>query len=79
MADALEQFAADGLQWAALGAGAAAGGGDGLTRFKSGWATGTRSAYLCGRVLDRERYARLAASAQPGEPWFPAYRAGEFT
>ena len=29
---------------------------DGLTRFKSGWATGTRTAYLCGRIMDRHQY-----------------------
>ena len=33
---------------------------DGLSRFKRGWATGTAPAWLCGAVLDRERYADLA-------------------
>ncbi len=60
--------------WLSLGAGAGVtnDGDDGLTRFKRGWATGTRSAYLCGRVLDRERYAALAGSPST---YFPAYRA----
>jgi hypothetical protein len=44
--------------------------GDGLTRFKRGWATGERIAHLCGRVLDRAAYDRLARSSD----WFPAYR-----
>jgi Acetyltransferase (GNAT) domain len=43
---------------------------DGLTRFKRGWATGERIAHLCGRVLDRAAYARLAGPSD----WFPAYR-----
>jgi Acetyltransferase (GNAT) domain len=43
---------------------------DGLTRFKRGWATEERTAHLCGRVLDRAAYDRLARSSD----WFPAYR-----
>ena len=43
---------------------------DGLTRFKRGWATGERIAHLCGRVLDRAAYDRLASASD----WFPAYR-----
>jgi hypothetical protein len=43
---------------------------DGLARFKRGWATEERVAYLCGRVLDRAAYTRLAG----GSDWFPAYR-----
>lgn len=77
LASALEHFAADGgVRWASLGAGAGVdSAGAGLDRFKAGWATGTRTAHLCGRVLDRERYAALAPRA--GETaFFPAYRAG---
>ena len=51
---------------------------DGLTRFKRGWATGTRPAYFCGRILQQEAYKRLARSvASDGTRFFPAYRAGE--
>ncbi len=49
--------------------------GDGLTRFKRGWAHEERAAHLCGRVVDRIAYERLAAKIETG--WFPAYRAGE--
>lgn len=69
----------DRVRWLALGAGAgvASDGEDGLSRFKRGWATGTRTAYLCGRVLDAPAYAALApghgAGVAPG--YFPAYRA----
>jgi hypothetical protein len=45
---------------------------DGLTRFKRGWATGERTAHLCGRVLDRQAYDRLAGAGD--SDWFPAYR-----
>jgi hypothetical protein len=75
---ARDHFAGRGLEWLSLGAGAGVGGQgvDGLSRFKRGWATGTRTAYLCGRVLDRERYAELAN--RRAATYFPAYRGDEF-
>ena len=79
------QFAIDHFRtratWLNLGAGAGATGDalDGLTRFKRGWANGTRTAWLCGRVLDRRAYALLAAAEVHSESsYFPQYRAGEF-
>ena len=79
------QFAIDHFRtratWLNLGAGAGAIGNslDGLTRFKRGWANGTRTAWLCGRVFDRRLYAMLASAvAHGGTGYFPAYRAGEF-
>jgi hypothetical protein len=51
-------------------------GSDGLHRFKSGWATEQRVAWLGGRVLDEAAYARLAAS-HPDTSWFPSYRHSE--
>jgi len=77
---ALERFAAEGVAWASLGAGAGLDGTleDGLTRFKRGWATATRTAYLCGRILQRDAYDELSAAHPPRAPYFPAYRAGEF-
>lgn len=48
---------------------------DGLARFKQGWASETRTAWLGGRVLDRTRYEALCGSRGSGE-YFPAYRAG---
>jgi Acetyltransferase (GNAT) domain len=75
----LERFAAEGVAWASLGAGAGLDGAleDGLTRFKRGWATTTRTAYLCGRILQRGVYDELSAARSSGTPYFPAYRAGE--
>lgn len=76
---AIEHFAAAGLKWLDLGAGAGAAndGADGLTRFKRGWANTTRTAYLCGRILDRPKYERLVDGKDPND-YFPAYRRGEF-
>jgi hypothetical protein len=80
--DAIEWFPTRGVRWLALGAGAGAVNDttDGLTRFKRGWATGTRSVYLCGRVFDRDRYRALCAlrGVPPDGAYFPAYRTGEF-
>jgi hypothetical protein len=52
---------------------------DGLRQFKAGWATGTRQAFLCGRVLQQEVYDRLSVErATTKTSYFPAYREGEF-
>jgi len=78
---AIDHFAAAGAKWICLGAGAGAtnDGTDGLTRFKRGWATGTRGTYLCGRIFDRTRYDELcSARGTTQTPYFPAYRSGEF-
>ena len=69
------------LRWLNLGAGAGLkrNVADGLSRFKRGWATGTRTAYFCGRIFDREKYEHLVrARGVPPTPYFPAYRLGEF-
>lgn len=68
-------------QWLDLGgsAGVAQDNRDGLSRFKQGWATGTRTAYLCGRILDPAKYAEITQARQAElTSYFPAYRLGEF-
>jgi len=51
---------------------------DGLSQFKRGWSTGTRTAYFCGKVINQERYAALVeAKAPPETKYFPPYRSGE--
>jgi hypothetical protein len=74
-AAALAEFAPQ-LRWLSLGAGAGihANTDDGLTRFKRGWATGTRTAYLCGRIFDHEQYQRLVAARGASGAFFPLYR-----
>lgn len=75
-AHALEWFEKAGFETLVLGAGAGADEAprDGLARFKRGWATGTATAWLCGRICDPEAYARLS-QGKLGEGFFPAYRA----
>lgn len=53
---------------------------DGLAAFKRGWSSGTRTAWLCGRVLNASAYAELARARglEPDILYFPAYRKGEF-
>ena len=77
---ALEHFANQSLQWLDLGAGAGVSmKEDGLTRFKRGWSTGTRTAYFCGRIFDQSKYDEVMSirNATAGN-YFPAYRQGEF-
>ena|SRR5690242_16362113 len=74
---ALRYFATAGLEWLDLGGapGLASDGRDGLSRFKRGWSTGTRPAYLCGRIFDRTRYRDLVVASPAADPsYFPAYR-----
>jgi hypothetical protein len=76
---AREFFAQRGVRWLNLGSGAGLGHDprDGLSCFKKGWATTTRTAWLCGAVLDPQRYADMVLR-RPGPPpgnYFPAYRA----
>ncbi len=75
------QYFADKVERLGLGAGAgvaSSDGTDGLSQFKRGWANGTRTAYFCGRILDRARYAQIVdARRLPPTDYFPAYRKGE--
>jgi hypothetical protein len=68
-------------RWLNLGGGAGlnATANDGLTAFKRGWASYTRTAWFCGRVLQPERYQEiLRARNLAPNAYFPAYRVGEF-
>ncbi len=52
---------------------------DGLAAFKRGWSTGTKTTYLCERILQPDVYTALAEDRNAqATPWAPAYRAGEF-
>lgn len=78
----IEHFSSQGLRWLNLGAGAGIAGNDpndGLTRFKRGWATDTRTAYFCGKILDQRKYDEIVKLKMiAGSEYFPAYRKGEF-
>ncbi len=70
---ALDRLRELGVRWVDLGGAAGAGcADDGLVRFKRGWSGEERTAYLCGRVVDRAAYSLLAEGHTTG--WFPAYR-----
>lgn len=78
---AIRCFAERGLAWLNLGSGAGIGNGgeQGLTRFKQGWSTGVRTAYFCGRILNRDQYRSICEKkGLASTPYFPAYRVGEF-
>ena len=73
-------FFDDSVRWCNLMGvpGAGDGNAENIRRFKQGWTRATRTAYLCGRVLNRDKYDRLAASCKAGNmSYFPIYRAGE--
>ena len=77
---AFEHFAANGAVWLNLGAGPgiSTSVNDGLTAFKRGWSTGTRTAYFCGRILDTSRYLEiLKVKGLHAAKYFPAYRKDE--
>ncbi len=72
----LERLRERGVRWVDLGGAAGTeSANDGLVRFKSGWATGDRIAHLCGHILNRPVYERLADGS--ASAWFPAYRADD--
>lgn len=79
---AIIEYFRDKVRWLNLGgsAGLNPQANDGLTAFKRGWSSGTRMAWLCGRILDPARYAELVHQRgfDPATPYFPAYRCGEF-
>ena len=77
----IQYFLEKKIKWLNLGAGAGIGGQvtDGLSDFKRGWSTETKTAYFCGRIFDRERYLKiLKAKGMSDSDYFPAYRSGEF-
>jgi hypothetical protein len=78
---AISYFSDLGLRWLNLGGGAGTQSDreDGLTRFKRGWASETRTAYLCGRILNRAAYTTLVQQRNLSPTaYFPLYRKGEF-
>lgn len=52
---------------------------DGLGYFKSGWSTGVRPAYFCGRPLDLAAYLRASGGREPStREFFPHYRQSDY-
>ncbi|HAM51938.1 MAG TPA: hypothetical protein DCP92_15090 [Nitrospiraceae bacterium] len=76
----IEYFSAK-VRWLDLGGGAGLKNNakDGLSEFKRGWSTGTRTVYFCGRIFDRKKYAEIENARGITETdYFPSYREGEF-
>lgn len=73
------RYFADKVRWLNQGGGVDRDGTDGLSKFKRGWSTGTRSVYLCGCIFDHERYTEIVkAKGITSTNYFPAYRESEF-
>ncbi len=52
---------------------------DGLSLYKRGWSTSTRTVYFCGRIFNPKRYTEIVNAKDIVETnYFPAYRLGEF-
>ena len=78
---AIEYFAEQRLKWLSLGAGAGfkRDTADGLSRFKRGWSTHTKTAFLCGRIFNPELYLKIATEkGNPKTDFFPTYREEDF-
>jgi hypothetical protein len=78
---AIDYFRTLGMMWLNLGAGAGlqTKGNDGLSRFKRGWSTGTRTTYFCGRIFNKAAYNQILSQREASATtYFPAYRVGEF-
>jgi hypothetical protein len=67
------------FRWVDMGAGSGAAADDGLTEFKAGWSSQTAPTFICGKVINRDRYEELSRNVPSSTSYFPRYRAGEFT
>jgi hypothetical protein len=75
------QYLAGKVRWANLGAipGVTSANHSGLAHFKSGWSSGTRTAYFCGKIFNATAYKDLVRESRvQTDTFFPAYRSGEF-
>lgn len=76
---AIEMFAGR-YRWLDLGGGSGAAAiDDGLTAFKAGWSSDVAPTFLCGKIVDIERYDHLDRSGNAGIHYFPSYRYHEFS
>jgi hypothetical protein len=52
---------------------------NGLADFKRGWSSETRTAFLCGKILNPQVYQEMVRATRSEDTnYFPAYRRGEF-
>ena len=74
---AINDFKSRNMKWLNLGSGAGTSDAndDGLVRFKKGWASETRTAWFCGKILNHSAYQDLASkTGSLSASFFPAYR-----
>ncbi len=74
---AIVDFKSRHARWLNLGSGAGLSESEenGLVRFKKGWASDTRTAWFCGKILNQPIYTQLTSqAAQHQSTFFPAYR-----
>ncbi len=74
---AIQDFQSKNLKWLNMGGGAGMTDSDenGLVRFKKGWTSETRTAWLCGKVLHKPAYQMLSKqNPHASDTFFPAYR-----
>jgi len=77
----IEYFATK-ARWLDLGGGVgiASEGMDGLSQYKQGWSTDTRTIFFCGRIFSLAKFsAIMEAKHLAANDYFPAYRKGEFS
>lgn len=75
--EAIHYFKDKGFHWFNFGSGSGIQENqtDGLSRFKKGWASDTRTAYFCGKILNPEVYKELVETSEGKSiGFFPAYR-----
>jgi hypothetical protein len=75
------EYFADKARWLDLGGGAgiASDGMDGLSQYKQGWSTETRTTFFCGRIFNHAKFSEIVeAKHVSATDYFPAYRKGEF-
>ena len=78
--ESIKYFSSIGLDWINLGAGAGTkiNGTSGLTRFKRGWSSDTRTAYFCGKIFDHHLYEKIKQLNKCiSKNYFPVYRSCE--
>jgi hypothetical protein len=76
----LINYFSDRVDFINLGAGRSPDASDGLSQFKRGFSSGTRTSWLCGRVYDAGAYQELVMQIEPDRrnpAYFPAYRAAD--
>ena len=75
------EFFKDKASWIDLGGGVGVSNNvlDGLSQYKKGWTNETRKTFLCGKILNQQKYSEIIEREKitPSD-YFPVYRNGEY-